>query len=84
MSNGGGGALPTGPFSNFYYQQYNAMQEHTGTNSNDSSVIHVVKAANIPSSTTSNGQNRGAAWRPKFAATSDNFYSDFSKKEVNN
>ena len=85
MSNGGGGALPTGPFSNFYYQQYNAMmQEHTGTNSNDSSVIHVVKAANIPSSTTSKCQNRGAAWRPKFAATSDNFYSDFSKKEVNN
>lgn len=32
----------------------------------------------IPSSTTSNG-NAGP-WRPKFAATSDNFYSDSSKK----
>ena len=40
--------------------------------------------ANVPSSTTSNGQNRGGgAWRPKFAATSDNFYSDASKKEAN-
>jgi hypothetical protein len=48
-------------------------------------MIHAAAGgANIPSSTTSNGQNRGGgAWRPKFAATSDNFYSDASKKEVN-
>ncbi len=39
----------------------------------------MVNGPGVISSSTTTNVNQGA-WRPKFAATSDNFYSDPSKK----